>query len=115
MIDNPGKVVTKFQFSQIFSRAWTMSMTVANITTGFKITGNYRYSSLNALSPPTSVRENLSEETGLPFLPRHNPIFRPHGKPVANDSEGFTEETSLFEKRLNTSLNQQCRGYIQRQ
>jgi len=47
------------------------------------------------------VREKLGEETGLPFLPMHSPISRPHRKPVANDSEGFTEEeTSLFEKRF---------------
>ena len=100
MTDNPGKVVTKFQFSAIFSRAWTRSMTVANITAGFRITGIHPLNR-NALSPPTSVCEKLGEETGLLFLPMHSPISRPHRKPVANDSEVFTEEeTSLFEKRF---------------
>lgn len=88
-MDNPGKVVTKFQFSGIFRTAWTRSMTVPKVTAGFRITGIHPLNH-NALSPPTSVHEKLSEETGLLFLSMYSPISRPNRKPVANDSEGFT-------------------------
>lgn len=37
--DNPGKVVTKYQFSQLLKQAWMQSTTVENITGGFKVTG----------------------------------------------------------------------------
>ena len=36
---NPGKVVSVYDFSQLFSQAWFQSMTIRNITSGFKVTG----------------------------------------------------------------------------
>lgn len=65
--ENPGRVVTKFQFSEIFNRAWTQSMTMANIVAGFKVTGIYPLNR-HALSPPIFEAEKLSQETGLSFL-----------------------------------------------
>ena len=62
--ENPGRVVTKFQFSEIFNRAWTQSMTMANIVAGFKVTGIYPLNR-HALSPPIFEAEKLSQETGL--------------------------------------------------
>ena len=71
MSEHPGRVVTKFQFSTLFSKAWGRSMTMANVTAGFRVTGIYPLNR-NVLSLDTSVAK-LSQETGL-FLPMHSPM-----------------------------------------
>ena len=43
MFKNPGKVVSKFQFSKLFSGAWSKGMTISNITMGFHNTGIYPF------------------------------------------------------------------------
>ena len=37
--ENPGRVVTRFSFCQLFSRAWYRGMTMENIIAGFRCTG----------------------------------------------------------------------------
>ena len=37
----PGKVITRFSFSRLFSEAWARSMVMKNITAGFRCTGIY--------------------------------------------------------------------------
>ena len=39
----PGRVVTKYQFSELFNQAWSMSMTPGNICVGFKKCGIYPF------------------------------------------------------------------------
>lgn len=41
LLKNQGKVISKFSFSQIFSKAWLKSMTPSNIISGFRNTGIY--------------------------------------------------------------------------
>ena len=43
MFKNPGKVVSKFQFSKLFSGVWSKGMTISNITMGFHNTGIYPF------------------------------------------------------------------------
>ena len=110
-----GQVVTKFQFSPLFRNAWLKSMTVANITAGFKVTGVYPVNR-NALSLPGQECETLSKETGLSFIPLYSPSHRiPHSPLQAHDCPNldssyvdspaatcisFTEEeVALFETR----------------
>ena len=38
---HPGKVVTRYDFSRLFNKAWMRSMTVRNVVAGFKVTGIY--------------------------------------------------------------------------
>ena len=38
---NPGRVITKFHFSELFTQAWSNSMIISNIASGFRITGIY--------------------------------------------------------------------------
>ena len=40
---HPGKVITKYQFSQLFSEAWLKTMIPANIISGFKSCGIYPF------------------------------------------------------------------------
>ena len=39
MSENPGKLVTIYQFSELFVAAWQKAMTPRNITSGFRATG----------------------------------------------------------------------------
>ena len=40
---NPGKVITKFNFNELFSEAWLKSLIPANIIAGFRKCGVYPY------------------------------------------------------------------------
>ena len=94
MSEHSGRVVTKFQFSALLNKAWSRSMSMANVTAGFRVTGIYPLNR-NVLSLDTPFAK-LGEETGL-FLPMHSPM-RQSGKRVVFD---FTdEETELFQRRF---------------
>jgi hypothetical protein len=41
LINNPGKVITRYQFSQLFGQTWLKAMTPCNIIKGFEVTGVY--------------------------------------------------------------------------
>ena len=41
MVNNPGKVVTRYQFSLLFNCVWMKAMTPHNIISGFRVTGIY--------------------------------------------------------------------------
>ena len=43
MFANPGRAVTKFLFSKLFSEAWSKGMTISNICSGFRCTGIYPF------------------------------------------------------------------------
>ena len=63
-----------YEFSELLSEAWGQSMTVKNITSGFKVTGVYRYPvDRNAVQvsghKPTFRPESLAEKSGLAYIP----------------------------------------------
>ncbi len=37
--ENPGKVISKLQFSSLFSKAWEMALTPANVISWFRTSG----------------------------------------------------------------------------
>ena len=96
MSENPGKIVTRFTFSQLFNEAWTKAMTIQNISAGFRSTGIYPLNR-NALLPPPQEEENsLAERTGLKFIPLYSPMKRKSTPKVLRFSE---EEEKRFQKR----------------
>ena len=72
LIKNPGKVVTRFDFSQLFAQAWFKSMTMTNIIGGFKVTGIFPFNR-DALLPSSPVPNSLCQRTGLKFIPLFSP------------------------------------------
>ena len=38
---NPGKVIIRFTFCQVFQNTWTQSMKMENVISGFRTTGVY--------------------------------------------------------------------------
>jgi hypothetical protein len=57
--NNPDQVISRLNFTQIFSRAWTQAMTPANIVMGFRATGVYP---LNRYIVLQHVTKNLDSE-----------------------------------------------------
>ena len=58
MFANPNKVVTKFQFSSLFNKAWSKGMSIDNIYAGFKKTGVYPFD-------PEAILKTFPESSSL--------------------------------------------------
>ena len=44
LVQNPGRVITRHEFSQLFSQAWCKAISMTNIMGGFKTTGIFPFS-----------------------------------------------------------------------
>ena len=67
---NPGRKVTKYDFSRLFSEAWMKALTPKNIVSGFATTGIYPVDR-NAL-----VAKRSPVKSRLPFVPLFTPSKR---------------------------------------
>jgi hypothetical protein len=72
---NPGRVITRNEFSQLFSLAWFKGMTMTNVISGFRTTGIYPFNR-GALLPEEVENADLCKETGLKFIPLLTPSRR---------------------------------------
>ena len=76
----PGRVVSRFDFSKLFSEAWYESMSSKNIISSFKVTGICPFDR-HSLDIPGMAKEeftmfqpkNLPEKTGLKYIPLYSP------------------------------------------
>ena len=82
---NPGRVVTKLQFNQLFHRAWMKGMSLPNITSGFQHTGVYPLKRPEPNQDPSSCDlSSLAKRTGIKYIPMYSasPSKRPQsGQP----------------------------------
>ena len=67
---NPGKVITKFQFSELLSKAWLKPMTPENVMAGFRTTGVYP---LN----PSAIKPTESQTMSKNPAPQETPTAMP--------------------------------------
>jgi len=74
MVDNPLKVVNRFNFSKLFHSAWVSAMTSKNIMAGFKTTGGYPTDHKTIWLPGASKSSHpsLGEKSGLKFIPLYS-------------------------------------------
>ena len=71
LTQNPGRVITRYDFSPLFSEAWIEAMTPKNILAGFRITGIHP---LNRHAfDPDHKKPSLAEKTGLRYIPLYTP------------------------------------------
>ena len=79
---NPGRVITRLQFSQLFSCAWYRGMTMENIVSGLRHTGVYPFNR-DALQPkppqPTFDPASLTEKTGLQYTIKNGVLSEHQG------------------------------------
>uniref|UniRef100_A0A1X7TY31 DDE-1 domain-containing protein n=1 Tax=Amphimedon queenslandica TaxID=400682 RepID=A0A1X7TY31_AMPQE len=71
---NPGRVVSRYDFSALFAEAWKRAMTQNNVTGGFKVTGIYAFNR-NPLKVDCHGKQegqSLLQETGLAYIPMYS-------------------------------------------
>lgn len=98
---NPSQVINRSNFTQIFSRAWTMAMTPANVVAGFRATGIYplnRYAVLRHISNDMSSNEcemsELADKLGL-HVPFYTPTKKSHPDLSQDDSTTSSDEEDI--------------------
>ena len=105
MSENPGKLVTIYQFSELFAATWQKAMTPRNITSGFRATGVFpvnrdtiKIPGVKQCSKATPLAA-AAKKNGINYLPLYSPAPR---KPRARSSTSleFTDEKmDLFQRR----------------
>ena len=89
---NPGRVVSRFDFSALFSEAWKLSMTPKNIISGFQVTGVYPFDRNRVLvqlqeSGSKFKPENLIQSTGLAYIPLYSPVCKQSRPDTLSDGD----------------------------
>ena len=107
---NPGMVVTRYQFSQLFNKAWMRSMNISNIISGFKVTRIYPTDRQALLKLIPDSYSDMQEESGLAFIPLISPSVKSKSSKTieaTNQEEQLQDsERELFEKwyKANSSI-----------
>ena len=110
MCQNPGKVVTLYQFSKLFASAFMKAMTPRNITSSFRVTGVFPpnrkaipipgYSeATRSTSTPTA---KVASSHGIQYLPFYTPS-RPEGQ-QRDPSPSFSDLPHPFSEVDQTQL-----------
>ena len=77
---NPGRVVSRYDFSHLFSEAWMLAMSQKNIRAGFSATGVYLFNPRKVQdqickeNPSAFHPESLPHRTGLAYIPLYSPV-----------------------------------------
>jgi len=77
---NPGRTVSRYDFSRLFSKTWYKAMSAGNIVASFKVTGVYPFNR-SAIKLPGAEEEmfssfkpeGLGQKTGLAYIPLYTP------------------------------------------
>ena len=74
MSENPGRIVTEYDFNSLFSKAWYNAKSISNIMAAFKTTGIYPFNrnSINVVDD-IPYNRSVAERTGLAFIPLYSP------------------------------------------
>ena len=111
-VKNPGRVVTLYEFSYLFSKAWFKALTMENIVAGFRVTGVCPFDRSVACCDDDTFSSfaatSLPQRTGLPYIPLYSPArARSHHKKRSSvhfDSSLIHEETSIHTPCKTSSL-----------
>lgn len=93
---NPGKVISRNSFSQIFSKAWFRGMTPENVTAGFRATGVFPLNH-NAIHIPGQESEcdtPIQAGKSITYLPLYSPAPPPKYSSLASLSTDAEEDSS---------------------
>ena len=112
LFSNPGRVITKFQFSTLFAKAWSKGMTIENIISGFRHTGIYPFK-------PSAILDKFAKpkDNSTPKLKETESDSGNSSKNKSTCSQPseitFTPETiKLYEKRLENGYDVYDKNYI---
>jgi len=72
--NHTGRVITRYDFSTLFAKAWFQSMTAPNIIAGFRTCGVCPFSrNVIPVSKSEFKPELLAKDTGLAYIPLYSP------------------------------------------
>ena len=96
---NPGKIITKFNFNELFSQAWLKSLVPANLIAGFKTCGIYPLNRKALRAVPTcnsggSEEEVVDKPAGTSNKRSENPSDH------INNNQSTTTESSAQSKEI---------------
>lgn len=98
LTQNHFKNITKFQFNPLFKDAWTRSMTMSNIMSGFRITGVYPVNR-NAIISEEDHSISMKKDSNVKYIPLFSPILSGSRSRSMKRSDGLlsiTEEAKDF-------------------
>ena len=113
MSENPGKVVTKLQFSSLLHEAWIQSVQPETIRSGFLKVAIYPFDA-KAINPLTSPQVTASEEEHSPSDTAtqqkgdklNESVCSSNGINLKDSNISFTEDqVSLFQQRYDNGYN----------
>ena len=79
-----GRVVNRYVFSRLLSKAWMNAMTIRNVMGGFKVSGIYpfnRNAVQHCLVEKPKEMETLAKKSGLAYIPLFSLSYRRHRSP----------------------------------
>jgi len=112
MTANPGKVVMIYQFSKLFSAAFTRAKTRENIVSGFKKSGVYPVNR-HAIAIPgkepakkkvPTIALDLARNSGISFLPLYSPAVKSRQQLHLTDKE-HANFTACFEEGYDIDID----------
>ena len=101
MFSNPGRAISKFQFSTLFSEAWSKGMSINNIVSGFRSTGicPFKPGAILDKLPKDSVQKDLLDQEVNELPDNEGSVAHPTTREDSSSNEVFTlVEIELFEK-----------------
>lgn len=110
--NNPGRIVSRFDFSNLFAKAWKAAMTPGNIVSSFSVTGVYPYNPdkvLSKIKPKeqrTFTPQSLAKRTGLAYIPLYSPAPEYDSDDDPHDMDDYSPgklDRSLSESDLHRS------------
>lgn len=88
LTNNPFKNITRFEFSSLFKEAWTRSMTMSNIMSGFRVTGVYPINR-NAVISEEDCSVTMKKDSNLKYIPLFSPVHGGCRHSTVHTAEGF--------------------------
>ena len=93
LFTHPSQVITKFQFSALFSEAWSQSMTISNITSGFSTTGVYPFNPKAILDKIEGLSDKGSSSKSSKAITFSSEMIKKYEKRFENGYNIFTDKS----------------------
>ena len=78
LASNPGKCITRYEFSELFSKAWSQSMAIRNVTASFRATGicpfNRKATIIKQFEP-----SDMMKDSKVKYHPMYSPQLKSKG------------------------------------
>ena len=102
-----GKCITRYEFSQLFSQAWSKAMTIRNVISGFEITGICPFNRkavrvLEDVSHQKFQPMDVVKKSNLAYHPLYSPKVTP--KPPQVASEDSSSDSEYDDKNLDRCI-----------